>query len=85
MTSMTGALAVDIASDKELTNRLLASAGLPGARVASGPHGRTTRSRLARRIGYPVVLKPLDGNHGRGVAPQPDRPRTPSGPPSTIA
>ena len=22
---------------------------------------------VARRIGYPVVLKPLDGNHGRGV------------------
>ena len=30
---------------------------------------RNLRSvRIARRIGYPVVVKPLDGNHGRGVA-----------------
>ena len=67
MTSMTGSLAVDIASDKELTNRLLASAGLPV------PTSEVVRNdddavRMARRIGYPVVLKPLDGNHGRGVA-----------------
>ena len=67
MTSMTGSLAVDIASDKELTNRLLAAAGLPV------PASEVVRNdddavRMARRIGYPVVLKPLDGNHGRGVA-----------------
>lgn len=67
MTSMTGSLAVDIASDKELTNRLLAAAGLPV------PTSEVVRNdddavRMARRIGYPVVLKPLDGNHGRGVA-----------------
>ena len=66
MTSMTGALAVDIASDKELTGRLLASAGLPV------PHSEAVRSAVAAvaaadRIGYPCVVKPLDGNHGRGV------------------
>ena len=67
MTSMTGSLAVDIASDKELTNRLLAAAGLP---VPTSEVVRTADDavRQARRIGYPVVLKPLDGNHGRGVA-----------------
>ena len=67
MTSMTGSLAVDIASDKELTNRLLAAAGLP---VPTSEVVRTADDavRMARRIGYPVVLKPLDGNHGRGVA-----------------
>lgn len=67
MTSMTGSLAVDIASDKELTNRLLAAAGLP---VPSSEVVRRADDavRMARRIGYPVVLKPLDGNHGRGVA-----------------
>jgi cyanophycin synthetase len=67
MTSLTGSLAVDIASDKELTNRLLAAAGLP---VPASEVVRTAADavRIARRIGYPVVVKPLDGNHGRGVA-----------------
>ena len=66
MTSMTGALAVDIASDKDLTTKLLASAGLPV------PRSEAVRSvdaavSAANRIGYPCVVKPLDGNHGRGV------------------
>ena len=67
MTSKTGSLAVDIASDKELTNRLLAAAGLP---VPASEVVRRSEDavRVARRIGYPVVVKPLDGNHGRGVA-----------------
>ena len=67
MTSLTGSLAVDIASDKELTNRLLAAAGLP---VPASDTVRTADGAVsvARRIGYPVVVKPLDGNHGRGVA-----------------
>jgi cyanophycin synthetase len=66
MTSNTSALATDIASDKDMTNKLLAAAGLPVPRSDSV---RTLRGALqvARRIGYPVVIKPLDGNHGRGV------------------
>ena len=66
MTSKTGALAVDIASDKDMTTTLLASAGLP---VPKQETIRTAAGAVAaaRRIGYPVVLKPLDGNHGRGV------------------
>ncbi len=66
MTSMTGALAVDIASDKELTGRLLASAGLP---VPRSEAVRSAEAAVAAsdRIGYPCVVKPLDGNHGRGV------------------
>jgi cyanophycin synthetase len=66
MTSSTPALAVDIASDKDMTNRLLSAAGLP---VPSSESVRTLRGALkaARSIGYPVVIKPLDGNHGRGV------------------
>jgi cyanophycin synthetase len=66
MTSQTSALAVDIASDKKMTNRLLAAAGLPVPRsevVTSADEAVT----VAERIGYPVVTKPLDGNHGRGV------------------
>jgi cyanophycin synthetase len=66
MTSVTSALAVDIASDKKLTTQLLAAAGLPV------PRGEIVRSEeeavaAAKRIGYPLVTKPIDGNHGRGV------------------
>ena len=66
MTSQTPSVAVDIASNKELTLSLLAAAGLPVPRSQSV---RTLDDavRLANRIGYPVVLKPLDGNHGREV------------------
>jgi cyanophycin synthetase len=67
MTSRTSALGVDIAGDKKLTTSLLASAGLPV------PRSETVRSvdeavAIARRIGFPVVVKPVDGNHGRGVS-----------------
>jgi cyanophycin synthetase len=66
MTSETGSIAVDVASDKDLTTRLLASAGLPVPRSDSV---RTVEDavNVANKIGYPVVCKPLDGNHGRGV------------------
>jgi cyanophycin synthetase len=66
MTSMTSALAVDIAGDKKMTNLLLASAGLP---VPRSEVVRTEDAAVAaaNRIGFPVVTKPLDGNHGRGV------------------
>ena len=67
MTSSTSALGVDISTDKSLTNRLLASAGLPV------PRSETVRAEeeavaAATGIGYPVVVKPIDGNHGRGVS-----------------
>jgi len=66
VTSETSNIAVDTASNKELTNRLLHEVGIPV------PRGVTVRNvddavREARRIRYPVVIKPLDGNHGRGV------------------
>ena len=66
MTSATSGIAVDIASDKSLTNRLLDSAGLPvpKSEVVTNPDDAVG---AARRIGFPCVVKPLDGNHGRGV------------------
>jgi cyanophycin synthetase len=67
MTSRTGGIAVDIASDKKLTNRLLDSAGLPVPR-SEVVETEDEAVAAARRLGYPCVLKPLDGNHGRGVA-----------------
>jgi len=66
MTSKTSAIAVDIASDKALTNQLLASAGLPVPRSETVDDVEDA-VRAANRIGFPVVVKPLDGNHGRGV------------------
>jgi cyanophycin synthetase len=66
MTSLTSNLAVDIASDKEMTIRLLGAAGLPVPRSTSV---RTLKGALevAQSLGWPVAVKPLDGNHGRGV------------------
>ena len=66
MTSNTSSVAVDIASNKELTLTLLSNAGLPVPRSQSVRRAEDA-VRLAERIGYPVVVKPLDGNHGRGV------------------
>jgi cyanophycin synthetase len=66
MTSKTSSLAVDIAGDKDMSTRLLAAAGLP---VPRGEVVRTEDGAVAaaKRIGFPVVTKPIDGNHGRGV------------------
>jgi cyanophycin synthetase len=66
-TDRTGAIAQEIAQDKELTRRLLAEAGVPV------PEGRPVESaddawEAAEDIGLPVVVKPQDGNQGRGVA-----------------
>jgi cyanophycin synthetase len=66
VTSRTSNISVDIAANKELTNRLLQEVGIPV------PRGQIVRNaddavRAANRIVYPVVIKPLDGNHGRGV------------------
>jgi cyanophycin synthetase len=74
MTSETSSIAVDIASDKDLTTTLLAAAGLPVPKQESVRTADQAVS-VADRIGYPVVVKPLDGNHGRGVCldlPDPD-------------
>jgi cyanophycin synthetase len=66
MTSNTSSLGVDIASDKKLTNKLLAGTGVPVPR-ADVVRNADEAVAAAARIGYPVAVKPLDGNHGRGV------------------
>ncbi|MEO5726470.1 MAG: cyanophycin synthetase, partial [Byssovorax sp.] len=67
VTSRTHHIAVEIAQDKQLTNSLLERAGLPVPR-----HERVRSAddavEAARRIGFPVVVKPMDLSHGRGVA-----------------
>ncbi|MBU3583271.1 cyanophycin synthetase [Polynucleobacter sp. 15G-AUS-farblos] len=65
-TDNTSAISETISRDKDLTKSLLASAGVPI------PEGRTVTSPedawdAAQEIGLPVVVKPIDGNHGRGV------------------
>jgi cyanophycin synthetase len=67
VTSETRHIAVAIASDKEETNRILGELGLPvpRQRVVRTAEAAAT---AAERLGYPVVVKPLDANHGRGVS-----------------
>jgi cyanophycin synthetase len=67
ITSKTPHIGVEISCDKEDTHNLLRDLGLPV------PQQRLVRSerealRAAHRIGFPVVVKPLDANHGRGVS-----------------
>ena len=66
VTSETANISVDIAGNKELTNRLLHEVGIPVPR-SMVVRNADEAVNAARRMGYPVVLKPLDGNHGRGV------------------
>ena len=60
-------IAVELASDKEETNKILASLGLPVPRQEL-VQSESQAVRAARRIGYPVVTKPYNGNHGRGIS-----------------
>jgi cyanophycin synthetase len=65
-TDQTSAIAETISRDKDLTKNLISSCGVPI------PEGREVDSAddawdAAEDIGVPVVVKPTDGNHGRGV------------------
>jgi len=67
VTDRTGNIAVETASDKELTIKLLGDVGIPV------PRHQLARSaddavEIAERLGYPLVTKPLDVSHGRGVS-----------------
>ncbi|MFN4117533.1 cyanophycin synthetase [Acidovorax sp.] len=65
-TEYTSAIAEGIASDKDLTKTLLKSCGvpIPDGQVVNSPEEAW---EAAQDIGLPVVVKPSDGNHGRGV------------------
>jgi cyanophycin synthetase len=60
-------IAVELASDKEETNKILASLGLPVPRQELAQN-EAQAMRAAKRIGFPVVTKPYNGNHGRGIS-----------------
>ena len=63
--STTGNIAVDIACDKEETKNLLGAAEIP---VPMGDVVKTEDGlqSVISKIGYPIVIKPIDGNHGKG-------------------
>ena len=66
VTGRTPHISVELASDKEETNKILGSLGLPVPRqelVTS----QTDALRAAHKLGGSVVLKPYNGNHGRGI------------------
>ncbi len=65
-TDQTSAIAETISRDKDLTKSILESCGVPI------PQGRAVDNAqdawdAAQDLGLPVVVKPVDGNHGRGV------------------
>ena len=66
LTSNTNIIGVELACDKEKTKKILASMGIPV------PLGMTIYSfnelkDAIDKLGYPIVIKPLNGNHGRGI------------------
>jgi cyanophycin synthetase len=65
-TANTNMIAVDIAGNKHATKTLLGDMGVPvpkGFRIRDEEELEAT----IERVGYPVVIKPLDGNHGKGA------------------
>ncbi len=67
VTSDTGTISTSLASDKEGTHSLLKDMGLPVPKQIMFST-EDAAVNAARKIGYPVVLKPLDANHGRGIS-----------------
>ncbi|TBX69963.1 cyanophycin synthetase [Flavobacterium silvisoli] len=67
ITCKTSNIAVDIACNKEETKRMLDMASIP---VASGSIcvDEEDLENTIKKIGYPIVIKPLDGNHGKGAS-----------------
>ena len=67
ITGNTSSIAVDIACNKELTKKMLEDAAIP---VPSGSLvvDEEGLENAIKKIGYPIVIKPLDGNHGKGAS-----------------
>ena len=67
ITCKTSSIAVDIACNKEQTKKMLDLASIP---VANGGIcvDEEDLTEVIKKIGYPIVIKPLDGNHGKGAS-----------------
>jgi cyanophycin synthetase len=67
MTDNTGILGVELACDKEATKRVLAASGVPVPKGTVINFLDDLEEAIEQVGGYPIVIKPLDGNHGRGI------------------
>ncbi len=67
MTERTSSIAVDLASNKEETKRILQEQAIPVAAGMTITRKEEVKEAI-RKIGFPLVFKPLDGNHGRGAS-----------------
>ena len=65
ITGNTSCIGVDIACNKEQTKRMLHDAAIP-VPIGDLITDEEGLQSVIRKIGYPVVIKPLDGNHGKG-------------------
>jgi cyanophycin synthetase len=67
MTDRTSSIAVDLASNKDETKRMLKDAAIPVAKgvCISNPDDLED---AVKSVGFPLVFKPLDGNHGKGAS-----------------
>jgi len=67
MTDKTSSIAVDLASNKDETKKMLTDAAIP---VANGMciSEISEIETVINRVGFPLVFKPLDGNHGKGAS-----------------
>ena len=67
LSSKTSILAVELASDKEGTKQILRDAGIPVPRGTVIYYQDELEEAINDVGGFPIVVKPLDGNHGRGI------------------
>lgn len=67
MTDKTSSIAVDLASNKDETKRMLQAAAIPVAKGLCIVHEEEVDEAI-EKIGFPLVFKPLDGNHGKGAS-----------------
>jgi cyanophycin synthetase len=63
----TGILGIELACDKEGTKAILRDAGIPVPRGTTIQYLDDLASAIEAVGGFPIVIKPLDGNHGRGI------------------
>ncbi|NJK33604.1 MAG: cyanophycin synthetase [Oscillatoriales cyanobacterium SM2_2_1] len=67
LSNQTGILAVELACDKEGTKRILGDSGVPVPRGTLLRSAKYLEDAITEVGGFPIVVKPLSGNHGRGI------------------
>jgi cyanophycin synthetase len=68
LSDRTGVLAVELACDKEATKQMLRDSGVPVPRGTVITSLRYLQEAIDEVGGFPVVIKPVNGNHGRGIS-----------------